>query len=128
MKKLLTLTLVCLIMVSSTAFAEKTTETRPTPPSAVPTDYRSYTGLFKDGKVTLQVYHSRINDKDMFWHYVMYCQSSGNIGTCGVLYNWVEGKVAGQNWIIKDGNFNAVLGKKVGHLDFNSLHVKLEIE
>jgi hypothetical protein len=128
MKKLLTLTLVCLIMVSSTALAEKITETKPSPPSAIPTDYRSYTGLFKDGKVTLQAYHAKIDNKDMFWYYAMYCKSSGQISTCGTLYNWVEGKVAGQNWIIRDGNFNAVLGKKVGHLTFNSIHVKLEIE
>jgi len=128
MKKILTLALVCITLISTTAFAETITETKPLPPSAISSDYRSYTGFYKDGKVTLQVYHSKIDSKDMFWYYAMYCQSSGNIGTCGVLYNWVEGKVAGQNWIIKDGSFNAVLGKNVGHLTFNSIHVNLKIE
>jgi hypothetical protein len=136
MKKILTLTLVCLIMVSSTVFADKVTETTSKTPSNMPPysiDYRSYTGFKvngKEGKITLQAYHTKMDNKDMFLYYVQYCVNNDRIGTCSYFYSngWTEGKVAGQNWIIKDSNFNANLGKKIGHIKTDSLQAKLEIE
>jgi hypothetical protein len=164
MKKLLALTLVCISLVNSLAFAE--TKTDPSigmfqatqvpsavlseipipekPPSAIipspsipepmlPIDYRSYTGKIvndKNSKVTMQIYHMKRGNKDMFSYYIQYCTSSGGIGTCGFFssYGWIEGKIAGQNWIIRDGKFNAVLGKNNGIINYGSIHAILKIE
>jgi len=150
MKKILTLTLVCLILVSSTAFADTSSGiiTRgipisEKPPSAIipepmlPIDYRGYTGFkifynkeLKDGKVTMQAYHMKMNNKDMFFYFVQYCTYSGGVGTCGFLSSngWIEGKVAGKNWIIRDGDFNAILGQKIGNIRSGSWHAILNIE
>ena len=132
MKKLLALTLVCLVLVSSTALADNVIETKPTSP-VHPVDYRGYTGFKinnKEGKITLQAYHTKMNKKDMFLYSVQYCITDDPFGICSYFYSngWVEGKVVGQNWIIRDGNFNAVLGKKVGHIKTDSLQAKLDIE
>lgn len=138
MKKILSLALICLTLVSSVAFAENITETTPTTtivPS--PVDYRSYTGFkifhnkeIKESKITLQIYHMKMNNKDMFWYFVQYCTSSGMVGGCGAFSSagWIEGKVVGQNWIIKNGSFDAVLGKQIGHIKTDSMHARLEIE
>ncbi len=155
MKKLMTLTLVCLIIVSSSALADTSSGiiTRgipisDKPPSAIipdssipepmlPIDYRGYTGFkifynkeLKDGKVTMQAYHMKMNNKDMFMYFVQYCTYSDGVGTCGFLSSngWIEGKVAGKNWIIRDGDFNAILGQKIGNIRSGSWHALLNIE
>ena len=155
MKKLLALTLVCLLMVSSIALADTSSGTivreipiSEKPPSAIipnpsipepmpPIEYRGYTGFkifynnkIKDGKVTIQTYHMKMNNKDMFFYFVQYCTYSGGIGTCGFLSSngWIEGKVSGNNWIIRDVDFNAVLGNKIGHIKSGSWHALLNIE
>jgi len=150
MKKLMTLTLVCLILVSSTALADTNSGiiTRGIPilekPSSaiipepmLPIDYRGYTGFkifynkeLKDGKVTMQAYHMKMNNKDMFMYFVQYCTYSGGVGTCGFLSSndWIEGKIAGKNWVIRNGDFNAVLGQKIGNIRSGSWHALLNIE
>lgn len=137
MKKLLALTLISLAIVSTMTFAETTKPTTINPQPVHPVDYRSYTGFkisygkeFKDGKITLQTYHTKMNNKDMFLYYVQYCVTNNQFGTCSYFYSngWVEGKVAGNNWIIRDGSFNAVLGKNIGHLKTDSISANLKIE
>jgi len=146
MKKLLAMTLVCITIISSTAFAEKSAAfpiTEVKPPSGVipvpvqPIDYRSYTGFkiinnkeSKEGKVTMQVYHMKMNNKDMLWYFVQYCTYGKTVSTCSYFSpnGWVEGKVAGNNWIIRNGNFDAVLGKNNGVIKSDSIHTILKIE
>jgi len=123
-------------MTSTLTLAETVPITTNPSNNLSPDYFRSYTG-FKisidkeknEGKMTLQVYHIKRGDKDFFWYTVMYCTESGMTGGCSAYSNgWIEGKIAGQNWIIRDGNFDAVLGKNNGNVKSGSLHAILDRE
>jgi hypothetical protein len=130
MKKLLTMTLVCITLISTLSLAE--TKTNPssnvieTKPVSYPFEYRNYKGDFtmtydnikQKGTIYMYVYHEKRDKKDFFSYYIVQCFESSNGGVCGVNTSpyLSEGKVAGNNWIIKDGIIDAHLGEKTGHL------------
>jgi len=145
LKKLLATTLVCITVISTLGLAETNAnetigmfQTKPAQSvMSIPIDYRSYTGFkiinnkeSKEGKVTMQTYHMKIDNKDMFWYFVQYCIYGKTISTCSYFSSngWVEGKIAGNNWIIRNGNFDAVLGKNNGVIKSGSWHAVLKIE
>jgi len=137
MKKMLCLILVCITVVSSMAFAEPIVEEVSYTVAPIPVEHRSYTGFkikygkeIKEGKITMYVYHTKMNNREVFWFFVEHCTYEGMVGGCGVFSSggWVEGKVSGQNWIIRDESFNAFLGKNIGHIRTNYMFATLKIE
>jgi len=109
----------------------------PGPEPIMPIDYRGYTGFkifydkeLKDGKVTMQAYHIKRGNKDFFMYTVQYCVYNDMGGLCSAFSSnrWIEGKVAGKNWIIRDGDFSATLGQKIGNINSGSWHALLKIE
>jgi len=135
-KKILAMTLVCITIISTLTLANSSNNKSKSSVSEPmqPIYYRGYTGFKiqpnKDGKVTMQVYHMKMGDKDMFWFFVQYCVYGNNVSTCNYLSSngWIEGKVAGQNWIIRNGSFDVVAGKNNAKIKSDSINAILKIE
>jgi hypothetical protein len=136
MKKLLTMTLVCITLISALSLADSSNDkSKPLVSEPMqPIDYRSYTGFKiqpnKDGKITMQVYHMKMEDKDMFWYFVQYCIYGKTVSTCSYLSSngWIEGKIAGNNWIVKSNNFSVNAGKNNAKIKSDSINAILNIE
>ena len=140
MKKVLSLALVCLTLLTPITLGDSmTSEETADPPILV--DFRHYKGQLKtiynkeiqEGTMEIFIEHTKIDNKDMFMYTVIQCFISPYGGLCGAYKttDWVEGRVSGNNWVIRHGNFNALLGKKNGHVIVKTLnattHAKLEI-
>lgn len=136
MKKLLTMTLVCITLISTLSLADFSNDkSKPlVSESMQPIDYRSYTGFKiqpnKDGKVSIQIYHMKMEEKDIFWYFVQYCVYGKTVSTCNYLSSngWIEGKIAGNNWIIKSNNFSVNAGKNNAKMKSDSINAILNIE
>ena len=134
MKKLLTTTLACIILVSTLSLADSSNDKSLLSEPMQPIDYRSYTGFKiqpnKDGKITMQVYHMKMEGKDVFWYFIQYCIYGKDISTCNYLSSnsWIEGKIAGNNWIIKSGNLSLSAGRNNAKIKTDSINALLNIE
>ena len=78
----------------------------------------------------MQVYRTKMDNKDMFWYFIQYCIYDNDISTCAYLSSngWIEGKVEGNNWILKDANLNIIAGKNNARIKSDSINAILSIE
>ncbi|NIO44297.1 MAG: hypothetical protein GTN36_01970 [Candidatus Aenigmarchaeota archaeon] len=136
MKKLLSLALICLTLITPITLAEplETTPEPAIPPIAV--EARHYTGTVKmhyDSnleKGTAEVWVEKLVNTNLFRIKFAFCIKSDNIGVCGVSSwsSWFEGEDHNGNWKIdfketyNYGKFNlhAVFGEKNGNMQIKS--------
>lgn len=135
MKKIMTIVLIG-IMTSGIFSQVASADVVPEPVPPQPIEYRVYTGdvminqkngNVQRGRATLVV--NKIPNENLFGYWYYYCIEFDMGGACiaAPWRGWIEGKMANGNWMIRSGNFAAVLGEKNGHVFVKSSNLVINM-